>query len=61
MKNDAEKPTKLGDDFSVSRMEQHEKKMAERATVKKIQNQPQKAPKSPEFVDTDSDDSDDEQ
>ena len=61
MKNDTEKPTKLGDDSSVSRMEQHEKKMAERAIVKKIQKQPQKAPKSPEFVDIDSDDSDDEQ
>ena len=61
MKNEAEKPTKLGDDSSVSRMEQHEKTMAERATVKKkIQRQSQKAPKSPKFVDTDSDDSDNE-
>ena len=58
MKNEAEKPTKLGDDSSVSRTEQHEKTIAERATVKKkkkIQKQP------PEFVVTDSDDSDYEQ
>ena len=30
MKNEAEKPTKLGDDSSVSRTEQHEKTIAER-------------------------------
>ena len=35
VKNEAQKPTKLGDDSSVSRMEQHEKRTAERATVKK--------------------------
>ena len=58
MKNEAEKPTKLGDDSSVSRTEKHEKTIAERATIKKkkkIQKQP------PEFVVTDSDDSDYEQ
>ena len=61
VKNEAQKPTKLGDDSLVSRMEQHEKRMAERATVKKkIQRQSQKAPKTPEFIDTDSDDSDNE-
>ena len=38
MKNEAEKPTKLGDDSSVSRTEQHEKTIAERATVKKKKN-----------------------
>ena len=44
MKNEAEKPTKLGDDSSVSRTEQHEKTIAERATVKKkkkYRNSPQ--------------------
>ena len=45
MKNEAEKPTKLGDDSSVSRTEQHEKTIAERATVKKKKKQKQ-PPKS---------------
>ena len=58
MKNEAEKPTKLGDDSSVSSAEQCEKMMVARSAVKKsLQRQPQKAPKTPEFVDTDSDDS----
>ena len=58
MKNEAEKPTKLGDDSSVSSTEQCEKMMVARSAVKKsLQRQPQKAPKTPEFVDTDSDDS----
>ena len=63
MKNEAEKPTKLGDDSSVSSTEQYEKMMVARSAVKKkkkkkkIQRQSQKAPKTPEFVDTDSDDS----
>ena len=44
MKNEAEKPTKLCDDSSVSRTEQHEKTIAESATVKKnkkYRNSPQ--------------------
>ena len=53
MKNEAEKTTKLGDDSLVSRTKQHEKTMAERSAAK----QPQKAPKTQEFVNTDSDDS----
>ena len=61
MKNEAEKPTKLGDDSSVSSTEQYEKMMVARSVVKKkkkkIQRQSQKAPKTPEFVDTYSDDS----
>ena len=48
MRNKAEEP---GDDS------QNEKTVVDRPTAK----QPQKAPKSPGFVDTDSDDSDDEQ
>ena len=48
MKNEAER---LGDDS------QHEKTVAERPAVK----QPQKAPKTPEFVDTDSDTEDKEE
>ena len=57
MKNEAEKPTKLGDDSSVSSTEQCEKMVARSAVKKSLQRQPQKAPKTPEFVDTDSDDS----
>ena len=48
IKNEAEKP---GDDS------QHEKTVAERSAVR----QPKKAPVTPKFVDTDLDDSDDEQ
>ena len=48
MKNEAEKPTKLGDDSSVSRMEQHEKTMAERATVKKKYRDSPKKHQSPQ-------------
>ena len=48
MKNE---PTKLGNDSSV-----HEKTVAERSAIK----QSQKAPKTPEFVDTGSNDSDNE-
>ena len=40
MKNEAEKPTTLGDDSSVSRTEQHEKTMTERTTVKEYRNSP---------------------
>ena len=58
MKNKAEKPAKSGDDHSGSSMEQQ--MVTERFVVKKTQRQPQKASKSPEFVDTDSDDSDDD-
>ena len=47
MKNDAVKATKLGDYFSVSRMEQHEKKMVERATVKKNTETASKSSKVP--------------
>ena len=42
MKNEAEKPTKLGDNYSVSSVEQHEKMVTERSAVKKIQRPPQK-------------------
>ena len=35
MKNEAEKPTKFGDDPSVSSTEQHQKTVAERSAVKK--------------------------
>ena len=45
MKNEAEKPIKLGDDPSVSSTEQHEKTVAERPVVKIIQRQPPKARK----------------
>ena len=54
---EAEKPTKLGDNHSVSSVEQHEKMATERSAVKKIQRPPQKAPKSTDFVNTPSDDS----
>ena len=57
MKNEAEKPTKAGDDLSVGSMEQQT--VTERSVVKRTQKQPQKVPKSPEFVETESDDSDD--
>ena len=39
-------------------MVQHEETATESSVVKKIQRQPQKVPNSPEFVDTESDDSD---
>ena len=52
MKNEAEKPAKAGDDLSVGSMEQQT--VTERPVVKLTK----KAPKSPEFLDTDSDDSD---
>ena len=56
MKNEAEKPAKAGDDLSVGSMEQQT--VTERPVVKRIHKLTKKAPKSPEFVDTDSDDSD---
>ena len=55
MNNGAEKPAKSGDDLSVGSMEQQT--VTERPVVKRKQRQPKKAPKTPEFVDTDSDDS----
>ena len=55
MNNGAEKPAKSGDDLSVGSMEQQT--VTERPVVKRKQRQPIKAPKTPEFVDTDSDDS----
>ena len=45
MKNEAEKPIKLGDDPLVSSKEQHEKTVAERSVVKIIQRQLPKARK----------------
>ena len=56
MKNEVEKPAKAGDDLSVGSMEQQT--VTERPVVKRAQKQPQKVPKSPEFVETESDDSD---
>ena len=50
VKNEAQKPTKLGDDSSVSRMEQHEKRMAERATVKKKYRDSPKKYQSPQSL-----------
>ena len=63
MKNEAEKPTKSGNDLSVSSMVQHEETMTERFVVKRTQRQPQKTLKSPEFIRTESDvpDDDDEE
>ena len=45
MKNETEKPIKLGDDPSVSSTAQHEKTVAERSTAPK-------STKAPEFVNT---------
>ena len=42
-------------------MVEHEETMTESSVVKRIQRQPPKASKSPEFVETESDDSDDEE
>ena len=56
----AEKPTTSRDDLSVGSMVQHKKTVTESLVVKRIQRQPQQAPKSPEFVKTKSDDSDDD-
>ena len=50
MRDEAEKPAKVGS------MEQQA--VTERSVVKMIQRQPRKTPKSPEFVETESDDSD---
>ena len=59
MRDEAEKPTKSGDDLWVGSMVHHEETVTESTVVKRIQRHPQKAPKSPEFVETESDDSDD--
>ena len=56
MKNEVEKPAKAGDDLSVGSMEQQT--VTERPVVKRTQKQPQKVPKSSEFVETESDNSD---
>ena len=48
----AEKPTKSRDDPSVGSM--HKETITERSVVKRTQKQPQKEPKSPEFVETES-------
>ena len=58
MRDDAEKPTKSGDDPSVGSM--HEEMVTESPVVKRTLRQPKKAPKSPEFVETESHNSDDE-
>ena len=55
MKNETEKPIKAGDGLPVGSMEQQ--MVTEKPVVKRKQRQPKKAPKTPEFVDTDSDDS----
>ena len=45
MKNEAEKPTKLGDDSSVSSTEQYEKMMVARSAVKKKKKKCRDSPK----------------
>ena len=56
MRDEAEKPAKSIDDPLVGSM--HEGTVTESFVVKRTQRQPQKAPKSQEFVDSDDDDSD---
>ena len=58
MRDEAEKTTKSRDDPLVASM--HEKMVTESSVVKRIQRQPQKQPKSLEFVETESDVSDDD-
>ena len=60
MRDEAKKSTKSGDDLSVGSMVQHEETVTESSVVKRTQRQPQKGLKSPEFVKTESDDSDDD-
>ena len=54
------KTTESGNDQHnrlVRHMKQHEEKMMEKAVVQRTQERPNKAPKSPEFNDTESDES----
>ena len=60
MRDKSEKPTKSGDDLSVGNIVQNEETVMERPVVKRIQRQLQKVLKSPEFVETESDVSDNE-
>ena len=57
MRDEPEKPTKSVDSL-IGSIVQHEETVTEGFVVKRTQRQPQKAPKSPEFVETESDDSD---
>ena len=59
MRDEAEKPTKSEDDPSVGIM--HEETVTETPVVKRTQRKPKKAPKSPEFAEMESDDSDNEE
>ena len=60
MRDKSEKPTKSGDDLSVGNIVRNEETVMERPVVKRIQRQLQKVLKSPEFVETESDVSDNE-
>ena len=60
MGDKSEKPTKSRDDLSVGNMVQNEETVMERPVVKGIERQLQKALKTPEFVETESDVSGDE-
>ena len=53
-------PTEFGDDLSVGQMIHHEEKETEKPVVKKVQTQLKKPPKSTEFVEAGSEDSNDE-
>ena len=44
MRDEAEKPTKSGDDFSVGSMIRHEETVTESSVVKRKQRQSQKVP-----------------
>ena len=60
MRDKSKKPTKSRDDLSVGNMVQNEETVMERPVVKGIQRQLQKALRSPEFVETESVVSEDE-
>ena len=56
MRDRAEKPAKVGDNLLVGSMKQ--KSVIKRSVIKKTKRQLQKTPKSPEFLETESGDSD---